>query len=377
MTLNRLLLWLLVLPLLGDAVTAQESALTVAIAEFASEIQRDVEADGIGSIAAAVTIGGSVIWADAFGVMDRDGSIPATDSALYRTGSISKSVTAVTMMVLAERGLLALNDPVERFLPEIRQVPGYRDSTPITLRHLASHTSGLVREPQLKDAAKGPIEGWEYKILESIPHSEQQWEPGSRYSYSNIGFGILGLTISRAVGVPFTVLVDSLIFQPAGMKTATFVVTPDAVRLLSLGYENDEDGEIDAREPALEHRGRGYKVPNGGVYASVYDLARFVDLLSGVLGDTILAEATRAEILRIQTPESDTTGYGIGFEIRIYEDGGRVVGHWGSVAGYTANMQFDPDKQIGVILLRNYQRGETDLGAKARHMVRRISSIEY
>jgi CubicO group peptidase (beta-lactamase class C family) len=279
------------------------------------------------------------------------------------------------MMRLVDRGLLDLDDPVERYLPEIRQVPEYRDSTPITFRHLASHTSGLVREPLLRDAAAGPIEGWEHKILASIPHSRQRWEPGTQYSYSNIGFGILGLAVSRAAGVPFTVLVDSLIFRPAGMETATFVVTPDVAPHVALGYENDEDGTIDAEQPALEHRGRGYKVPNGGVYASVHDLARFIDLVSGVLADSVLSGEALGEILTIQTPEGPTEGYGLGFSLRVFDDGSRVAGHSGSVAGYTANIQFDPDAQVGVILLRNYQRGETNLGAAARELVRRITSL--
>jgi CubicO group peptidase (beta-lactamase class C family) len=377
MTRARLVLWFLALLLVPHAVAAQENTVATAVAEFASEIQRDVEADGIGSIAAALTIRGEVAWATAFGFMDRDTNIPATDSTLYRTGSISKSVTAVTMMRLVQLGVLDLDDPVERFLPEIRQIPEYRDSTPITFRHLASHTSGLVREPQLRNAASGPIEGWEHKILASIPHTRQRWEPGWRYSYSNIGFGILGLAISRAAGKPFTVLVDSLLFRPAGMETATFVVTPGASHQLSLGYENSEDGTIDAEAPAMEHRGRGYKVPNGGVYATVHDLARFIDLLSGVLADSLMPAAARTEILTIQTPESDTTGYGIGFSLHLYEDGSRVAGHGGSVSGYTANIQFDPDKQIGVILLRNYQRGETNLEERARELVREISNIQY
>jgi len=377
MTKSKLILLSLVLPFLTGTLAAQDSQAAGTIAQFASEIQQDVEADGIGSIAAAVTVEGRVVWADAFGLMNRDANIPATDSTLYRTGSISKSVTAVAMMRLVELGVIDLDDPVEQYLPEIRQVPEYRDSAPITFRHLASHTSGLVREPQLRNAARGPIEGWEHKILRSVPHTRQRWEPGWRYSYSNIGFGILGLAISRAAGQPFTVLVDSLVFRPAGMQTATFVVTPDAVRHLSLGYDNDDDGNIDATTPAMEHRGRGYKVPNGGVYATVYDLARFIDLVSGVFADSILSGTALSEILSIQTPESKTEGYGLGFSLGIYEDGSRIAGHGGSVSGYTANIQFDPDRQIGVILLRNYQQGETNLGAKARELVRRVSNVEY
>jgi CubicO group peptidase (beta-lactamase class C family) len=191
--------------------------------------------------------------------------------------------------------------------------------------------------------------------------------PGAEYSYSNIGYGILGLAVARAAGRPFMDLVTEQIFQPLAMATAGFRPTPLIQPHLATGYVVRRDGTIDPEPPAREHGGRGYKVPNGAVYASVYDLAKFIGAMSGV--PPLLSDESRVEMLRIQTPENPARGYGLGFSIIIDSAGNRTAGHGGSVAGYNATMQFDPDAGIGVIILRAYNRGRTDLGRAARETV--------
>src|SRR5262249_45625710 len=146
-------------------------------------------------------------------------------------------------------------------------------ASPPTMRQLASHTAGLVREPSLPNAAAGPIAQWEEKIIASIPTTRFDTVPGARYSYSNIGFAALGLAVSRAVGVPFMTLVTDGIFQPLGMQSSTYIIDDRLRSNLSVGVTRGG-----GPDPALEHQGRGYKVPNGGIYTTVGDLARFVGL---------------------------------------------------------------------------------------------------
>jgi CubicO group peptidase (beta-lactamase class C family) len=318
-------------------------------------------------------VDGDLVWARGFGWADRDGRTPMGTSVLSRIGSISKSVTAVLMMRLVDRGVVSLDDPVERYLPEVRGLADPKPGTPpITLRQLASHTAGLMREPRLEGAAAGPIGQWEGKVLASIPTTGFEHAPGERYLYSNIGFGILGLTLSRAAGRPFMELVEEEVFQPLGMTGSTFVVGDELAPRLAAGYQNGRDGTIDAVAPAREHAGRGYKVPNGGVYATVADLARLAGAVSGTPGLRILSEASRAEMIRVQTPEDPRRGYGIGFSVETGEDGRRVVSHGGSVSGYTAHLAFDPDARVAVVLLRNYGTGATNLGAAAAGLVREL-----
>lgn len=344
------------------------------IARFRAELQADVEADGVGSIAAAVIVDTMLVWSGAFGWADRDQQVEADASTIYRIGSISKSVTAVALMHLVERGVVDLDDPVVKHLPVFEHLGGgVPEASTITLRQLASHTGGLIREPGLDNAAAGLIEGWEDKIIASIPTTTLRSTPGTEYSYSNIGYGILGLALARAADEPFMNLVDRVFFQPLGMTSSTFVIRPPLDAHLSAGYENGRDGSIDAERPALEHAGRGYKVPNGGIYSTVGDLARFAALMTGALVAETLSETSRAEMLRRQTPGEGTQGYGLGFSLRTDDAGNRYAYHTGSVAGYTAVMLFDPERKIGVVLLRNYARGRTNLLQAARRLVRELA----
>ena len=220
---------------------------------------------------------------------------------------------------------------------------------PLTFRMLASHTAGLIREPRLQGAASGPIYRWEEKILESLPATWFQTPPLTEYSYSNIGFGTLGLASSRAAGVPFMDLVADQIFTPLGMGSSTFIVnTPELAARLSVGYARRRTGEVSAEQATREHFGRGYKVPNGGIYSTVGDLAKFAAAMMGESPVQILSETSRAEAL---TPQPPAPGYGLGFTISE-SDGMKVVGHGGSVAGYNANLSFELNSKIGVAMLR-------------------------
>lgn len=348
--------------LLPAAAVAQGTAWDAAIARFEARVARDVGADDVGGSTAAVVVGDRVVWARGFGWADRERRIPADVRTIYRIGSISKSFTAVAMMRLVERGVLALDDPVVRYMPE---VAGFADrpegAAPITFRQLASHTAGLIREPELEDAAAGPVETWEHKILASIPATSFQSVPGTEYSYSNIGYGVLGLAIGRAAGVPFTVLVREEITEPLGMASTTFVLTPDLFPRLAKGYSVSEEGSVSTERPAYEHRGRGYKVPNGGIYSTVGDLARFLAAQTGAATPALLSAESRAEMQRVQTPEGGERRYGLG--VILYDGGsaGTLVGHSGSVSGYNAHLVVHPESKVGVVMLRNYNRGEESL----------------
>jgi CubicO group peptidase (beta-lactamase class C family) len=346
-----------------------------ALASFADNLAADVAADDVGGIAAGVVVDGDLVWARGFGFSDRDSRTPMRASAVSRVGSISKSVTAVLMMRLVDQGVIALDDPVERYLPEARGFADARPGTPpITFRQIASHTAGLIREPRWPGAVVGPIELWEERVLESIPLTAFDTVPGARYQYSNIGFGTLGLALSRAAGRPFMRLVRDEIFMPLGMTGSTFVLG-DLETRAAVGYANRSDGSIDAEQPAREHAGRGYKVPNGGVYSTLADLGRLMGAMSGVPGLRILSDDSRREALAVQTPEDPDAGYGLGFSVAVDDQGRTIAGHGGSVAGYTANIQFDPDARIGVVLLRNYNTGRTDLGGVAVAMVEALRGL--
>ena len=330
---------------------AQFTPFEAAIARFDVEVARGVAEDAAGCVSVAVFVGDDVLWTKGYGWADIENRVAANAQTIGRTGSISKSFTAVAMVQLAERGVLDLDDPVARYLPEIAGLADPPSAmTAITFRMLASHTAGLIREPELEGAASGPIYRWEEKVLASIPHTSFKTRPLTEYSYSNIGFGILGLAISRAARVPFMELVEEQIFKPLGMKSSTFIVnTHDMSSRLSVGYRRDRDtGGVSAGRATREHFGRGYKVPNGGIYSTVGDLAKFASAMMGEAPVSILSAESRAEIFSPQPPSDE---YGLGFGVEE-SDGMTILGHGGSVAGYNADLVFDLDSKVGVAMLR-------------------------
>ncbi|HEY9525554.1 MAG TPA: serine hydrolase domain-containing protein [Anaerolineales bacterium] len=348
----------------------------VIIEEFENQLRQDLRDDDVnGSISAAIVKQDRKIWSNTFGPASIDGERLANADTIYRVGSIAKSFTAFLMMQLVQDGTIELDDPVERYFPGIRELDGYSDSTKITFRQLASHTSGLVREPALEKADSGSIEEWEEKVLQSIAKTSFEARPGERFSYSNIGYGILGVALSHAMQDPFIEMIGERIFKPLGMDNSFFAVPEHKLENLAQGIGGGPFGEteLDLEGPKKEHRGRGYKVPNGGVYSTTTDLAKF---LSCVMGNGNILEKRYLELLYTkQTPETSNHGYGLGFG--LYQDRSiSIAEHSGGVWGYSAHFGFEQEYGYGVILLRNYNWGTTswDIGPKV--LLRKLVDFE-
>ena len=373
---------LLVVPHMAPTATTAQQRVSVSEArsrtfpivfQFERQITEDVGRDAIGGITAAAFVGNEVFWIKGFGWANQQRQIAAGSRTIYRIGSISKSFTAVVMAQLAAEGRFDLDDPVVQYFGQLSALAATEDDiNAISFRHLASHTAGWIREPGLPDAAAGPIAEWEDKVIASLPTVTLLGPPGGQYSYSNIGFGTLGLVTSRIARRPFMDLVRERIIAPLGMNNTVFVMNASLQPHLAVGYMVEEDSTISTALPELEHAGRGYKVPNGGIYSNVADMARFASGVMGTSPTPLMPPEMREEMMRVQTPEDPANGYGLGFSIRTLENGMRTVGHGGSVAGYNATIVFDPETTLGVVMLRNYNRGLTDLGRAATELLQEL-----
>jgi CubicO group peptidase (beta-lactamase class C family) len=307
-----------------------------------------------------VVSGPNLLWSKSYGLADIEKRIPATKDSEYRIGSITKQFTAVMLLQVVDQARVHLSDPVEKYYPEIHKVKNpYPNAAPITLVELATHTSGLDREPgDTETYLTGQGKDWEKTLLAALDHTSYTFEPGTHYSYSNIGYAILGAALSRAAGQPYIQYVKEHILEPLGMERTAFEQTPDILTTLTKGYVV-RDGVADSTEPSRDLRdGRGYKVPNGALFTTVSDLARFLSFEMGdgpetVLKKSILADnRTRAN----STNGTLTSGYGVGF--MISRRGDLIsVGHGGSVAGYQAGAYFNPPTHVGFIFFRNDGRG--------------------
>ncbi|XZE18433.1 serine hydrolase [Pirellulaceae bacterium SH449] len=347
------------------------------IDQFRSQLRSDVQADDVGGITAAVVVGNQIVWAEGFGWADREKQVPAGVETVYRIGSISKSFATIAMVQLVQSGKINLDDPISHIVPEVDQIRDRPAGSPdITWRHLVTHTSGLVREPALLGHSVGPLDQWEEKTLSAIPTTRYNRSAGESYLYSNIGFATLGVGLGRLSEKPFIDLIETDVIQRLGLKQTGFRVDPAWEAWLATGYANlrDEEGQqqISTRQPAREHTGRGYRVPNGGLYSNVGDLAKWMAAMYGEYDELLLEREWVKEMLRLQTPGDSERGYGLGFQIRHYPDGSRHVGHGGSVSGYRAQVSFDPDARVGVILLRNYDNGQTNLERTAHEFLTRL-----
>lgn len=336
---------------------ATAASLRTQLADVDSLVADDFNKNRVGSVTAGVVSGDRLIWDKSYGDADTDKHIRANEGTVYRIGSITKMFTALMFEQLIDAGKVRLSDPVEKYFPEVNLVQRrYPNAPPITLMQLATHTSGLAREPDdMQKYVEGPVADWEKILIAALPHLHYIYEPGTQFSYSNIGYGILGATLARAAGEPYLKYVPEHIFEPLGMTRSALELTPTIQPYLSSGYQTEEKGKIDAATPLREQAGRGYKVPNGAIYTTVRDLAKFASFLMGD-GPATALPPDRLEyfqdVLQVTSISRLDRGYGVGFA--LMRRGDHVVfGHGGAVAGYGAGLFVNRDEKLAVIVLAN------------------------
>lgn len=329
-----------------------------------SLVSTEFAKDSIGSITVGVIAGSQLAWTRSVGFADMKARRLANRNTVYRIGSITKPFTAVMLMQLVATGRVQLSDPVERYLPEVKQIASKpQGAAPFTFLQLATMTAGLAREPD--DAGPfwtGPVSAWEKRLLAALPHTSYESFPGTAYSYSNIGYAILGAALARVADQPYVEWERSHVFKPLGMARTRFEVDPTIEADLAVGYEVKGDGTLDDQTAAQEARdGRGYKVPNGAIFTTVDDLARFVAFELGRGPDSVLARPVLTDAFEgvVATDAVLETGYGLGF-MAMRRGDYFFRGHGGSVAGYRAAMYYDRAYQLGVVVFRNVGGGKQD-----------------
>jgi D-alanyl-D-alanine carboxypeptidase len=284
------------------------------------------------------------------------------------------------LLQLVERNRVRLSDPVERFFPEIRQVKGgSAGSAPITLVQLATMTSGLARDPDdARRSQSGRAAQWESVLLAALKNTTYARLPGTGYGYSNIGYSILGIALARAAGESYIEYQQRHILRPLGMSSTAFELTPALAARVATGVDWD-NGVLNYGDAAQENRdGLGFRVPGGGLYSTVGDLAKLVSLELGFGPDSVL----RRETLKIRdnvpvaSYPSLAYGYGLGYQAMRWGDT-VAVGHSGNLAGYTSMVLYDPQRHFGVIVLRSAGGGEADAGRLAGRILRKLRAMSF
>lgn len=256
-----------------------------------------------GEVAGAVMLvahQGKVVLHDAVGWQDIESQKPMQKDSLCQIMSMTKPVTAVGVMMLAEEGRLALTDPVEKHLPEFRgqmmvtqeNADGSRvlkrPSRPITIRDLMTHTSGMIGNPP--EGLRDLYTRLDRPLAEAVSVFSQtplQFEPGSRWQYSNPGIAVLGRIIEVAGDQPYEAFLQERLFTPLGMKDTHFYLPADKTTRVALVYKRDAStgklvrsgGNILGGDPALYRKGARFPAPEFGLYSTATDLFAFYQML--------------------------------------------------------------------------------------------------
>jgi len=237
------------------------------------------------------------------GRQDREAGAPVTDDTIYHWASITKTFTGIAIMQLRDRGLLSLDDPVVKFVPELRLAHDpFGDISQVKIRHLMSHSAGFRAStwPWGGDKPWHPFEptSWE-QIVAMMPYTDVQFAPGSKYSYSNPGVIFLGRIIQLLSGDDYEVYVTKNILMPLGMQRTFFDRAPYFLRpFRSHSYVRDEAG---LREAPFDFD-TGITVSNGGLNAPFGDMARYLAFLSGS-GDSAVAATYNTVLKRTSLEE--------------------------------------------------------------------------
>jgi CubicO group peptidase (beta-lactamase class C family)/D-alanyl-D-alanine dipeptidase len=328
-----------------DVVPADSSYGAVALA-LERLIRHEISDKRLPSITIALVDDQRVVWAQGFGYADLADSTRASASTVHRVGSVSKLFTDIAIMQRVERGEIDLDEPVTRYLPDFRPMNPY--DRPITLRHLMSHRSGLLREPPVGNYFD-PEGSTLAAMVASVNGRSLVYQPGEQTKYSNAAIGVVGYVLERMSGEPFADALAKAVLQPAGMTSSSFTPTRAVQDRLSKAYMWTWDGRA-FEAPTFELG----MAPAGSMYSTVLDLGRFLGILFARGATPDGARLLRAETLeQMWTPQfaqGTRSGFGIGFALSELE-GRRRIGHGGAIYGFATDLAALPDDRLGAIVV--------------------------
>jgi CubicO group peptidase (beta-lactamase class C family) len=263
-----------------------------------------------GKMAGAVTLvarRGQVVSLQAVGYHDLESKKPMRVDSIFDVRSVTKPITAIAIMMLMEDGKLTLNDPVAKYLPELRRTSSKAETSPdrITIRHLLTHTAGLPfqRPPEIEDITV-KRDRTLLEVLTLLAKQEPEYEPGTRFRYSSSGFAILGRVIEVVAGKPYEQFVEQRIFGPLGMKDSFFFIPPEKQNRLASIYRL-QDGKLNRwNELETYARSAKYSAPEFGLYSTASDLASLCQMMvdGGMFkGRRILSRLSVEEMTKNQT----------------------------------------------------------------------------
>lgn len=300
---------------------------------------------GVPSASIAVVKDGAVVYVKAYGDAKLEPKTPATIKMRYSIGSISKQFTAAAILLLQEQGKLSLDDKVAKYIPDLTR------ANEVTIRQLLSHTAGYqdywpqdyVMKPMLE-----PISA--QKIMDTWAKKPLDFEPGTKWQYSNTGYVIAGAIVEKVARMPFFQFLQQNIFKPLNM---TSVMSVDKGRLPEsdpIGYLRYALGPL----RGAPKEGTGWLFAAGELAMTAEDLAKWdISII-----DRKLLKPSSYLALGTETLLKDGLGTNYGLGVTVTSPGGhRALSHGGGVSGFTTSNIVFPDDRVAVVVLTNLDSG--------------------
>lgn len=353
----------------GAAAADLPQAFSEAWQDLVREHRRELESQGVVGATLAFVRDGRIVAEDHFGMEDLAAGRPVDAHTIYHWASITKTFTGVAVMQLVEQGLLGLDDAIVEHVPELRRAHNpFGPTERITVRHLLSHSAGF-RSPTWPWGGSEvwhPHEPTEWsQLVAMMPYTDVRFEPGSRFGYSNPGIVFLGRALERLTGDVYEAYIDKNMFDPLGMDSSYFDVTPWRLR-----DARSNNYEVVAGEPVPNGPdfNTGITVSNGGLNAPVHDMARWVGFLMGAPAsrrtayESVLPRRSLESMWVPVVPVSHGLGARVdmGLSFFLIDAGARrLVGHTGSQKSFRSAILLDPEANLALIAAYNTAGGDT------------------
>jgi CubicO group peptidase (beta-lactamase class C family) len=327
-----------------------------------------------GTLPGAVTLvarHGVIVRLDAVGYQNIEDRKPMRTDSIFQIMSMTKPITAVGIMMLMEEGRLALSDPVEKYLPEFRQLRS--DYRPITIRDLLTHTAG-VNTPEI---ARNIMSTLDLTLAEAVSYYAQaplDFEPGSRWNYSNPGFAVLGRIIEVVSRRPYERFIDERILKPLGMRDSFFFPPANKTGRIAMVYALENAGlrragsEIFGGAPDQFRKGAKYPCPECGLYSTATDVFAFLQMMlnGGTYnGQRLLSSQSVSVMTMLHTGDlkagfTPGLGWGLGWTV-VREPLGtlelRSLGTFGHGGAFGTEGWVDPKRDLIQVLMMGKSGG--------------------
>jgi len=344
--------------------------------EFKTFYEQGMRKNGIVGSSFMLIQDGQVIAQEFFGLANQEKQQAVDENTIYHWASITKTFTGIAIMQLRDRGLLKLDDPIIKYLPELKTVHNpFGQMSDITIKHLMTHSAGFRAEtwPWGGDKAWQPHEPAEWsQLVAMMPYTEIKFKPGSKFSYSNPGIIFLGRVIEQLTGDDYEVYVDKNIFKPLEMHRSYFDTTPyHLLKHRSASYLLKE-GKL---APARFDVDTGITVSNGGLNAPLPDMVKYIGFLSGdvrrqAIYDQVLKRSSLEEMFQSQIavpqaeviePSGQNRKDSMGLTFFIEDNfNQRFIGHSGSQNGFISHFYLRPDTRMAYIVAFNTHATATE-----------------